>query len=272
MSHITNIISRAFEKIAAAKFPKPIQNFINKTYVKKLGLDMSEFEKPENYETLNKLFTRSLNAARIFEKNESAIYAMCDSWISECGKISSDLQVLQIKGFSYCIKDLLGDFTLSKERKKLAGGVYANLYLSPADYHHYHAPCDMKILKATHIPGKLYPVNLKWLNKKASLFTRNERVVLECETANKVKFFLVFVGALNVGKMRFFFDENINTNFKTDKQTLYIYKNLHVKQCDELGYFEMGSTVLFFGEKDKFSLHAKQGEKIKYNDILAKIL
>ena len=272
MSHITNIISRGFGRIATTKFPKSIQRFINKTYVKKLNLDMSEFEEPESYETLNKLFTRSLKKPREFKKDKNSIYAMCDCWVSECGKIDNNLQAFQIKGFSYSINELFGDYILNKEKEKLIGGMYANLYLSPADYHHYHVPCDMKIVKAVHIPGRLYPVNLTWLNKKLSLFAENERVILECENEEKIKFFLVFVGALNVGKMRFYFDENINTNVKNDRQTLNIYENLYLKQCDNLGYFEMGSTVLFFGQKDKFSLNIKQGQKIKYNTILAEVL
>lgn len=272
MSHVTNVISRVFGKIATTKFPKSVQGFINRTYVKKLDLDMSEFEAPEHYETLNKLFTRDLKKQREFEVDDTILYAMSDSWISECGNITDNLQALQIKGFSYSINELLGDFTLIEEKDRLKGGVYANFYLSPADYHHYHAPCNMKILKATHIPGKLFPVNLTWLNKKASLFVENERVVLECLYKNSIKFFLVFVGALNVGKMKFLFDETISTNIKTKESTLHVYDNLNVKQCEELGYFEMGSTVLFFGEKDRFKLVAKQNDKVKFVSKLAKIV
>ncbi|MFV0480590.1 MAG: phosphatidylserine decarboxylase [Campylobacteraceae bacterium] len=271
MNHITNVISRIFSVVANAKFPKGIQEFINKTYVKKFNIDMSEFDIPENYETLNGLFTRSFKKERYVNADNSTLVSLCDSWISECGKIvANDLIALQIKGFYYSVDSLLGDFAQKEEKAKLQDGVFANLYLSPADYHHYHAPCDMKIIKAWHIPGKLYPVNLKWLNKKASLFVENERVILECETANNAKIFLVFVGALNVGKMKFLFDDKLNTNIKDTTPTLYNYESLYVKKGEELGYFEMGSTVLFFGEKDKFELVAKQGAKIKFGEVLAK--
>lgn len=270
--HITNIGSIIFGKFAKKKFPKALQNFINKTYVKKLNLDMSEFDTPESYSSLSELFIRDFKTPRNMEINNSIFYSMCDSLITECGIIEDNFQVLQIKGFAYPVNQLLGNYTLASEKNRLKGGIFANLYLSPADYHHYHSPCDMKILKATHIPGKLYPVNLKWLNKKLNLFIENERVVLECETLNSAKFFLVFVGALNVGKIRFLFDENIQTNVKIKEQTLYIYDNLHVSQGEELGYFEMGSTVLFFGEKDKFQLSVKHNKKIKFAEELAKII
>ena len=62
--HITNKISRTFGKFASFHFPKPIQNIINYSYVKILGLDMSEFYTPNSYKSLNELFTRELKIMR----------------------------------------------------------------------------------------------------------------------------------------------------------------------------------------------------------------
>jgi phosphatidylserine decarboxylase len=45
-----------------------------------------------------------------------------------------------------------------------------NFYLSPKDYHRYHLPYDCNITKLIHIPGKLYPVNFRYLNKQQNLF------------------------------------------------------------------------------------------------------
>jgi phosphatidylserine decarboxylase len=244
-----------------------MQNFINKTYVEHFKIDMSEFREPNYYKSLNELFTRSFKTPRKIEKDEKLLLCMCDSLISELGIIGkSELNAFQIKNFSYSVNSLLGDFILQKEKAKLKGGLFINFYLSPADYHHYHSPCDMKIVKAVHIPGKLYPVNFKWLNKKAGLFTENERVVLECETLSKNRFYLVFVGALNVGKMRFYFDENICTNAKEGIEKLYTHKDLYIKQGEEIGFFEMGSTVVFLGENKIFKSLVKSGEKVKFGD------
>ncbi|MDR0579450.1 MAG: phosphatidylserine decarboxylase [Campylobacteraceae bacterium] len=270
---MTNIFSRIFGVLAAKRFPKKIQNFINKSYIKAFNINMSEFESFQNYESLGALFTRSLKEPRYIVKNNQMLISMCDALVSEEGVISHNgLNALQIKGSSYSVNLLLGDFILIKEKKKLEGGIFVNLYLSPADYHHYHAPCDMKIIKAIHIPGKLYPVNLKWLNKKAGIFIENERVVLECETKDGAKFFLIFVGALNVGKMRFCFDENIQTNAKDTIQTFYTYKDLYILQGDKLGFFEMGSTVVFLGENMIFKSLVKKGTKVRFGDeIIQKI-
>jgi len=51
--YLSNKISQLFGKFANKKFSKPIQNFINKTYVNLLGLDMSEFKNPNEYDSLN---------------------------------------------------------------------------------------------------------------------------------------------------------------------------------------------------------------------------
>ena len=54
---------------------------------------------------------------------------------------------------------------------------YANIYLSPRDYHHYHAPCDLSVLQALYIPADLYSVAKKFLLKIPNLYAKNERVI-----------------------------------------------------------------------------------------------
>ena len=52
------------------------------------------------------------------------------------------------------------------------------LYLSPADYHHIHAPAGLAIAERVHIPGRLLPVLEAYAAHVKGLFTLNERVVL----------------------------------------------------------------------------------------------
>ena len=61
---------------------------------------------------------------------------------------------------------------------------------------------------------------------------------------------LFFVGALNVGKMKFSFDERIQTNVVANFTQIYEYKNLHIKKGDHLGNFELGSTIVILSKKD----------------------
>ena len=68
------------------------------------------------------------------------------------------------------------------------------------------------------------------------------------------RLWLVFVGALNVGRMKFCFDERIQTNANAD--------------FTQLGNFELGSTILIISQKGAIEYNLfpekplKQGETI----------
>ena len=259
----TSLISRLFGRFASKSFPSFFQTIINKTYTALMHVDLKEFQSPQSYKTLNALFTRQLITPRSFDTAESIFISPCDSFISACGKIT-DNTALQIKGHSYCVPTLLGDYCALKTKKRLNEGTYLNFYLSPKDYHRYHVPVDMRIAKAIHIPGKLYPVNFTWLRKVEGLFSENERVVLECYTQENKLFYMVFVGALNVGKMCFTFDERIQTNAKVSLQQCYMYENLTLKKGDELGHFQMGSTIVMLFEKESFTCNVPENMSIRF--------
>ena len=261
----TSLISRLFGLFASTEFASPMQISINKIYVKAMNVDLQECNAVESYVSLNKLFTRALNKPRLFDTQANLFISPSDSFISACGKIEQNL-ALQVKGFSYDISRLLGDYISKTNKALLLNGEYINFYLSPKDYHRYHVPIDMTITKAVHIPGKLYPVNMKWLQKVDGLFCENERVILECYTTENKLFYMIFVGALNVGKMGFSFDERIQTNAKSAIEQYYNYNNLQMKKGEELGLFEMGSTIVMLFENDSFTSTSKEGLHVKFGD------
>jgi len=265
--HITNKISYYFGKFAKFEFPSFIQKMINNGYVKILDLDMSEFRNPKFYKSLNDLFTRELAIPREIDKDENCFISPTDSLITQCGDLEDDL-LLQIKGMEYSVEEML-TYNCAKNFKKLQNGTYMNFYLSPKDYHRYHAPCNFKVDRLIHVPGKLYPVNLKYLNKQIDLFVENERVILECSREEKL-FYMVFVGALNVGQMVFEFEPKVETNIDAKNIKIYEYESLEIKRGSTLGYFKMGSTVVMVWEKDFVELEDLLGQKVKYGQRVAK--
>lgn len=267
--HITNLLSQYFGKFAKTKFPSPIQKIINQSYSKLMKLDLTEFKSAKHYSSLNELFTRELIINRDIYKDENSFISATDSLVTECGKIENNT-ALQIKGMSYSIEELLTYYCKDNFEKFLDGN-FMNFYLSPKDYHRYHAPFDFKLKKLVHIPGKLYPVNLKYLNKELELFVQNERVVLECEANNKI-FYMVFVGALNVGQMVFEFEKQVETNKDTKEIKVYNYENIEFSRGDCLGYFKMGSTVVILWEKDFVSLENLLNQNVKFGQKIATIL
>jgi len=266
--HITNQISRCFGKLAKRKFSKPVQKVINNGYVKFLGLDMREFKDSSEYDSLNALFTRALEKPRDINMESDNFISPADSLISQCGTLQNDT-LMQIKGMEYNVEELL-TYHCSSNIPKVFDGEYMNFYLSPKDYHRYHSPSDCQITKLIHVPGKLYPVNFKYLNKELGLFVQNERVILECIKDEKV-FYMVFVGALNVGQMVFEFEPKVETNCKPDDIVVYEYEDLIVRKGDCLGYFKMGSTVVMIWEKDFINLNDLTNQKVSYGTILGNI-
>ena len=338
-----SFISRIFGIIAAVKFPKFIQNFINRKYVEFFKIDMSEFDPPQSYASLNALFTRRLLRPREIAADELAFISPSDGVIFE-SRSCADLRAFSVKGCEYSLSELLGrTFTASEsggavknlddgavttdgsgevgtgcakdagagmkfraaqakirgdengatyaasgvqaeiysdesgasretsaigargdENTKSVNLSYANIYLSPRDYHHYHAPCDLGVLQALYIPADLYSVAKKFLLKIPNLYAKNERVILKCKMRNGGILWMVFVGALNVGKMRFDFDARIQTNACTSRaEALYEYENLNFKKGDHLGNFELGSTIVLVAQSEflKFSVSSETAVK-----------
>ncbi|MBZ7939349.1 phosphatidylserine decarboxylase [Campylobacter sp. W0014] len=258
--------SKLFGLIAQFKFPKIIQKKINQWYVNYFKIDMSEFDDVLEYKSLNELFTRTMKIPRAIDEG---FISPSDGKILQCGSTflaDEEYFAFSIKGCTYSVVELLKD---SFEPHELEKGLdYINIYLSPRDYHRYHSPCDMQILSATYTRGALYSVNEKHLKSISNLYTKNERVSLKCQNEKGI-FWLVFIGAQNVGKMCFNFDDSIKTNAKFSYSFTKKYENLRVKKAEELGYFELGSTIVLIAQKGIWNKKIKIGQKIKFGESIS---
>ena len=268
--HITSAISQGFGKFANKEFPTWFQKIVNSSYVGLMGLDMSDFNDSSSFKSLNSLFTRRLKEDRNYSLDAADFISPCDSLISETGTITNDY-ALQIKGMQYKCADFIGDDFTDEEKSIIADGTFVNCYLSPKDYHRYHIPMDLKVLKAVHVPGKFYPVNLPSLKKRLNLFIENERVVIFCEAPNGKRFYMILVSALNVGVMQVSFEPRIQTNAVATTPQAYEFENLHLKKGDDFGCFEMGSTIIILAEKDMLDVNVKAGEDVRYGQTIAKL-
>jgi len=102
------------------------------------------------------------------------------------------------------------------------------------------------------LPGTLRPVKEKTINKRNRVYCRNERIVL-FGNSEYGKFACVLVGALFVGKVKLSFDSELQTNIKRGIVAEKKYKKeVVIKKGEEIGYFEMGSSVILLLESDIF--------------------
>lgn len=236
--YLTKILSLCFGYLANIRFPYTLQIFINKVYIRLFNINIDDFMPLESYKSLNELFTRSLKKSREFSNNKHILISPSDSKIIESGIVDNNI-ALQIKGMNYSVNRLL-DSNLD------SNFYYINLYLSPKDYHRYHAPCDMLVESITHYKGALYPVHIKSLNKNANLFIRNERVVLKAIDSFGDVIYFVAIGALNVGQIVFHIEPRLQDSYSGNSIKFSYNIPIFIKKGEELGMFKMGSTIVLF--------------------------
>lgn len=255
--HYTNILSLCFEKFAHYKFHPLIQKWINSAYAKIFNIKLEEFDTLASYPNLNALFTRSLVKMRKFDKADFHLIAPCDSVVMEFGLCKEDY-AMQIKGKSYRVSDFIK--TTLKD-----GYSFVNFYLSPSDYHRFHAPLNLKIKYLEFIDGKLQSVCEKSLSKHKGVFIQNKRVVLECEDEFGELFYFIAIGALNVGKIQINFAPEV-INFESS-QNIHFTPPILLKKGDEMGSFLMGSTIVLFSKNWQYSLNI--GERVYFGQCIA---
>ena len=76
------------------------------------------------------------------------------------------------------------------------------------------------------------------------------------------------MGALNASKMKFCFDERIQTNVVANFTQIYDYENLHIKKGERLGNFELGSTIVILSEKDATKFKLFENKELKFAEAI----
>jgi len=201
-----NWLSFITGKLAYFKLPGILQKELNRRFALFFGIDIKESElPPEKYSSIGEFFTRKLKPGLRPAGNGETL-SPADGKIIASGSLEGPDRILGvIKNRKMTLKALTGDLIQESRFKK---GAYFIIYLSPKDYHRFHAPCDLNIVDAYHISGGFWPVNKKSVKNIENLFCINDRVVLVCENMNKQKLYFIAVGATVVGKIKFVF-ENI---------------------------------------------------------------
>ncbi len=241
--HLTRFAGRVASAQGGATTTRLIRWFVGK-----YGVDMSEAADPDiaGYRSFNDFFTRPLKAgARPLA--EADFVCPVDGAISQFGAID-DHHILQAKGHRFTTTDFVGgDAGLAAQFRH---GSFANLYLSPRDYHRLHMPCDGRLMRMIYVPGSLYSVNPVTARGVANLFARNERVVCVFDSAEHGPFAMVLVGATIVGSIATAWHGVVNPK-RTGRMAEWDYDDQEtlLRQGEEMGRFLLGSTViLLFGE------------------------
>jgi len=260
-----SMLSMIFGWIALIPLPSGIMNGIIDWYSKKYGVILEEAVIPEEgFRNLNQFFTRELKkGARRIDKTAGSVVSTTDSRVDQFGTITKE-RIMQAKGITYSVRDLIP----SQEAEKFIGGKFITLYLSPGDYHRIHSPVDGKITGFFNLPGKLYTVQEFMVNGLPDLFAVNERLITYIKTS-KGNVAVCKIGAMNVGKISLAYDDSVtNRLFGKKCEKLYMKEDHKaVKKGDEIGTFNLGSTVIILFEKGMMDFaKLKYGQKVKVGE------
>ncbi|MBC7660181.1 MAG: phosphatidylserine decarboxylase [Chitinophagaceae bacterium] len=237
-----NAMSWVTGKIAEVSLPKGLQTPLNRGFAKTFGIDTDEAELPiESYRSIEDFFTRKLKKGARPISGE--LCAPADGILSVSG-LADNATAIQAKGLTYSLRELMfGDH----EAHDISLKYWATIYLAPHNYHRVHSPITATLKLIRYFPGELWPVNKPSVGFTPRLFTRNERLVFELETAKGV-LYLAMVGALNVGKMTTPFLKNFATNSgflqPESSQVFVLDEPVSIAAGQELGTFLLGSTVI----------------------------
>ncbi|MBC8379242.1 MAG: phosphatidylserine decarboxylase [Methylobacter sp.] len=249
------------------------KNLFIKQIIRHYGVNMDEAQEQDinAYKSFNHFFTRELKpSVRPFSSETDAIVCPADGAVSQAGDIT-DGKIFQAKGKSFTATDLLGGDAARAE--PFNNGVFTTIYLSPKDYHRLHMPLTGTLREMVHIPGRLFSVNGATVNSVPGLFARNERVAAIFDT-DSGPMALILVGAIFVSSVETVWHGVVTPPSVTEVQSWQYGDDAPVlKIGEEMGRFNMGSTIIVLFGKDKAEWDAefKAGKTVKLGELIGRV-
>jgi phosphatidylserine decarboxylase len=238
-------------------------------FIRHFKVDMSEAVEQdiERYPTFNAFFTRAIKPElRPIAQQADAIACPVDGIISQFGGINTG-RIVQAKGHDYSLAELLGGRQDWAEH--FAGGRFITLYLAPKDYHRIHMPYDGQLRHMLYVPGRLFSVAPHTVHTISRLFARNERVVSYFDSAMG-PFALILIGAINVAAIETVWHGLVTPPRRSIHQYEYADKKIALVKGEEMGRFNMGSTVILLtGSNVTWESALKAEQKVRLGQKLA---
>ncbi|SHG76072.1 phosphatidylserine decarboxylase [Fibrobacter sp. UWH9] len=269
-----NAASRAFGALTRLRLPvisKVARNIFCNYY--KLNMDESEYPL-EHYRNIGELFIRHLKPG-VRPIADTEIVSPVDGVLSQTATFDEKQELIQAKGKTYTLKDLLRDDEMAK---RFEGGAFATIYLAPFNYHRIHSPVKGQVLDASYCPGTLWPVNVGSVERVEGLFCINERLTSHIRLEDGSEILVVKVGATNVGRIGVAYTDELLVNAgklpRNQKRFDWMPKApIAVEKGGELGRFEMGSTVILvvdkkIRERNPELFKSRVGQAVKVGEAL----
>jgi phosphatidylserine decarboxylase len=262
-------VSRLVLRATRARAPW-LKNALIRQFLRLYAVDMSEAAQgdPYAFPSFNEFFTRAMReGTRPIAAAPGSIASPVDGCISEAGAIRGD-RLLQAKGRDYRLRDLLARQPWAE---RFENGSFVTVYLAPFNYHRVHMPVRGRLEDTVYVPGRLFSVNGTTAAHVPNLFARNERVLTLFDTAfGRVA--LILVGALNVGSMATVWAGDITPAARRAVTRIPASATV-LDRGEELGRFNMGSTVIVLFEPGRASLDSetRAGRAVRMGESLGSL-
>lgn len=269
----SRFLSRLYGAVNRLPLPNTLRPLVYGAWAWTFRVKLEEVPRPlASYVSLTAFFTRRLReGCRPVHPSAPLVSPVDGRVVALSSDVGATGTLAQVKQITYHAVDFLG---LPALPVVAAGNALhsAVLYLSPGDYHRFHAPTEVRFTTRVHIAGQLLPVNPLVAALLPSLFVANERVVLLGSWAHGF-FTYTAVGATNVGSIKLAFDAELATNRAAhDWATAFAPLDVlalgrhgphgkpgttHAREYappvvlargDDVGLFELGSTVVLLFE------------------------
>lgn len=198
---------------------------------------------------LNRVFLREGKIQ--IDDREDVLISPIDGKVQHIAPIGSD-GVIQEKSlfgrFRFVtLRDHLRD---SPHLESFAGGHYVNLYLAPWNLHYILFPAAGRMVETRYIPGACYPLVVCRTGD-----VRNEKLFAIVETDWGFPIAMILVGSFAVCGIR-----------------LDAPLGVGCRKGDRLGCFKLGSTVVMIFPPDRVEILAREKQRIRLGDSLARVL
>ena len=258
--HLLSKLMFRFARIQTPWIKNTFTSWFVSTY--KVNLKEAKLQDINEYKHFNDFFTRALKAdSRPI--SDSKLVSPVDGVVSQFGSIEESL-IVQAKGKKFSVDALLVD-----QSKKDLYTSFVTIYLSPKDYHRIHMPLDGSLKSMKYIPGNLFSVNKRTVENIDQVFARNERLICYFDTEYG-EMALVMVGAIFVGSMETSWEGQVTPPYTKSVKTYdYDSRQIGLSKGEELGRFNMGSTVILILPKGSPELNLEAGKALKMGQSIS---